>query len=75
MTGTVSAVVLIWLSPTVQVDILGNADAWFPLKNPAIISMPLAFVLAVLVSLLAPERAAREAYDEKERRMVLGEVP
>jgi Na+(H+)/acetate symporter ActP len=44
------------------------------LKNPALISMPLAFALAVAVSLLFPERAARDAYDEKERRMVLGEI-
>jgi cation/acetate symporter len=74
VTGTFAAVAMIWFSPTVQVDILKNSDAWFPLKNPAIISMPLAFVLAILVSLLFPERAAREGYDEKERRMVMGET-
>jgi cation/acetate symporter len=74
VTGTVGAVVLIWFSPTVQVDILGNAEAWLPLKNPALISMPFALVLAVAVSIMFPERAARAAYDEKERRMVLGET-
>jgi cation/acetate symporter len=74
VTGTVAAVALIWFSPTVQVDILKNPEAWFPLKNPALISMPLALVLAVLVSLMFPKRAARDAYDEKERRMVLGET-
>jgi cation/acetate symporter len=74
VTGTLSSVVLIYFSPTVQVDILGNESAWLPLKNPALISMPFAFALAVLVSLLVPEHAAREAYDEKERRMVLGET-
>jgi cation/acetate symporter len=75
VTGTVSAIALIWFSPTVQVDILGNTEAWFSLKNPAIISMPVAFVASILVSLIAPERAAREAYDEKERRMIMGEAP
>jgi cation/acetate symporter len=74
VTGTLAAVLLIWFSPTVQVEILGNAGAWFPLKNPAVVSMPLAFGLSILVSLLFPEPAARKAYDEKERRMVMGET-
>jgi cation/acetate symporter len=73
VTGTLTAAVLIWLSPTIQVDILHHETAWFPLKNPAIVSMPLAFVVAVLVSLLAPEPAASAGYEAKERRMILGE--
>ncbi len=35
--------------------------------------MPLAFVVAVLVSLGWPEQAARDGYDAKERRMIMGE--
>ena len=73
VTGTLAAAVLIWLSPTIQIDILHHEHAWFALKNPAIISMPLAFVVAVLVSLLAPEPAASAGYQAKERRMILGE--
>jgi cation/acetate symporter len=73
LTGTLAAAVLIWYSPTIQVDILHHATAWFPLKNPAIVSMPLAFVVAVLVALLWPEPAAAAGYDAKERRMILGE--
>lgn len=71
--GTLSAVILISLSPTIQVDILQHEDAWFPLRNPAVISMPLAFLASVAVSLLWPESSAREGYEAKERRMILGE--
>jgi cation/acetate symporter len=73
VTGTVTAGALIVLSPTVQVDILHHEHAWFPLKNPALVSMPLAFVVAVVVSLLAPEPAASAGYAAKERRMILGQ--
>jgi cation/acetate symporter len=73
LTGTLTAGLLIVLSPTVQVDILHHDHAWFPLKNPALVSMPLAFIAAVVVSLLAPEPAAREGYAAKERRMILGQ--
>ena len=73
VTGTVAAALLIVLSPTVQVDILHHDHAWFPLKNPALVSMPLAFIAAVVVSLLAPEAAASEGYAAKERRMILGQ--
>ena len=39
----------------------GNAAALFPLKNPALISMPLSFAVGILVSLLRPEPAARRS--------------
>jgi cation/acetate symporter len=71
--GTVTSLLFIYLSPTIQVDILGNADAWFPLKNPALITIPLAFAVGIVVSLLKPEPAALEAYAQMERRMILGE--
>ena len=68
-----TASVLIGFSPTVQIEMLHHDHAWFPLKNPALVSMPLAFVVAIVVSLLAPERAASEGYAAKERRMILGQ--
>jgi cation/acetate symporter len=73
LVGAVSALVLIYISPTIQVDVLGHEDALFPLKNPALISMPLAFGVGILVSLLRPEPAARAGFIEQERRMLLGE--
>ena len=42
--GTVAALALIYLSPTLQIDILGRSEAWFPLKNPALVTMPLSFL-------------------------------
>jgi cation/acetate symporter len=73
VSGTLTAAVLIFFSPTVQIDILHHGHAWFPLKNPAIVSMPLAFAVAIFVSLVAPEAAASAGYAAKERRMILGE--
>ena len=57
--GTVSTLLLIYLSPTIQVDILKAESAWFPLRNPGIVTIPLSFVVAVLVSLLRPVPAER----------------
>lgn len=72
LTGSISAVVLIFLSPTVQVDLLHHGSALFPLKNPGIVTMPLSFLVGWLVSLLspAPEEAAR--FDEVKHRMHTG---
>jgi cation/acetate symporter len=70
--GTVAALTLIYLSPTLQIDILGRAEAWFPLKNPALVTIPFSFAAGVLVSLLAPERSAAEGYAMVERRVHLG---
>ena len=70
--GTLGTLGLIVLSPTVQMDILGRPDAWFPLKNPALVTLPLAFAAGILVSLLRPDRPVREGYPRWERRMHLG---
>lgn len=72
VTGTASSLILIAVSPTIMVDLMGGEDAWFPLKNPAIVTIPLGFAVGVLVSLAKPEVAARAAYDAKERRMIMG---
>jgi len=70
--GTIVTLVLIYLSPTIQVDLLGKESAWFGLKNPALITIPLSFLAGLLVSLLVPEPRAREAYAAVERRIHLG---
>ncbi|HWP37445.1 MAG TPA: cation acetate symporter [Gemmatimonadales bacterium] len=72
LVGTASTLVLIYLSPTIQVDILKHADAWFPLRNPAMITIPLAFAAGIGVSLLSAERTAAEGFAEVERRTHLG---
>ncbi|MVT69429.1 cation/acetate symporter ActP [Bradyrhizobium pachyrhizi] len=81
LVGTLSSLVLIYLSPTIQVDILGKPLAaiehqwWFvSLRNPAIISMPLSFAVAILLSLVTREKNANLAFDEMQRRILVGPV-
>ena len=72
LTGTVSSLLLIYLSPTIQVDVLGNAVAVFPLRNPGIVSIPLAFVVAIVVAMMWPEPEAASGFSELERRVHIG---
>jgi cation/acetate symporter len=52
LTGSIGSVLLIVLSPTIQGDILGAPERiLFPLRNPAIVTIPLSFLAAWLVSL------------------------
>ena len=46
------SVTLIVLSPTIWVDLLHKPEAIFPLRNPAIVSMPLSFLFGAIGSLL-----------------------
>ncbi|MGH2707999.1 MAG: sodium:solute symporter family transporter, partial [Actinomycetota bacterium] len=70
--GTVVTLTLIYLSPTLQVDVLGYESAWFPLKNPALVTLPLSFLAGIAVSLFAPEASALQGYSRVERQMHLG---
>ena len=75
LTGTFGTLLLIWLSPTIQIDILKGTSAWFPLKNPALVTIPLSFLVGIAVSLMTAERA-RDAHDDHhERRLHMGEAP
>jgi cation/acetate symporter len=71
LVGTVSTLLLIWLSPTIQVDIL-KSEAIFPLRNPGIVTIPLSFAVAVVVSWLRPVTAERERFAELERQLHVG---
>ena len=70
--GTVSTLLLIYFSPTVQIDILKHASAPFPLKNPALVTMPLSFAAGVLVSLLASEAGAAGRFQALQRQTHTG---
>ncbi|HEX6053991.1 MAG TPA: sodium/solute symporter [Gemmatimonadaceae bacterium] len=70
--GTVTTLLLIWLSPTIQVDILKESGAWFPLKNPALVTIPLSFAVGILVSLATRDDVAFEKFAAAERRMHVG---
>jgi cation/acetate symporter len=58
--GLLAAVVLVILSPTVWVTILGYETAVFPYKDPALFSMIVAFVGIWLFSVTDRSRTARE---------------
>jgi cation/acetate symporter len=72
LTGTASTVGLIFLSPAIQIDILHNAVAWFPLRNPGIVTIPLSFAVAIGVSLLRPVPSEEKRFHELERQLHLG---
>jgi cation/acetate symporter len=72
LVGTTLTLVLIYLSPTVQVDLLHHASAWFPLKNPALVSMPVSFLTGIVMSLLRPNQAEAAGFAEIERRVHMG---
>jgi cation/acetate symporter len=70
--GAVLSVVLIVLSPTVWVDLLHKPAALFPLRNPAIVSMPVSFLCGVAASLLTREPEAEAKFDDEKLRTYLG---
>jgi cation/acetate symporter len=69
LVGTASSLILIYLSPTIQIDVLKNATAWFPLRNPGLVSIPLSFAVGALVALLWPEPEAAARFSEVEQRI------
>ncbi len=70
--GALSTLVLIALSPAVQIDLLHHETAFFPLKNPAVITIPLSFLSGIVVSLLKPDADGPARYAAMERRLLLG---
>ncbi|WP_344100033.1 cation acetate symporter [Myceligenerans crystallogenes] len=83
--GLISTVVLIIFSPVVsgKVDPVTGASLsmikdtsvdfhWFPLDNPGIVTIPLAFVLGVVGTYLSKEQSHPEKYAEMEVRSLTG---
>jgi cation/acetate symporter len=54
--------------------VLKHTEAWFPLKNPALVTMPLSFAAGIVVSLLRPQRSEAEGFARVERQMHVGTV-
>ena len=71
-TGAILSVVLIVVSPTVWVDVLGYPQAIFGLRNPAIVSMTLAFLAGIAGSLSTSEPLAEAKFDDEKLRTYLG---
>jgi cation/acetate symporter len=71
--GTGATLLLIAASPTVQVDLLGWPEAWFPLRNPALVTIPLAFASGIVVSLVGRDAGGTARFAAIQRRMHFGE--
>ncbi|MGI9229340.1 MAG: cation acetate symporter [Gammaproteobacteria bacterium] len=56
--GLATAVICMLLGPTIWVDILGNEQAIFPYKHPALFSMSAAFIGIIAISLLDKSKLA-----------------
>ena len=72
LSGAVLSLLLILLSPTVWVDVLHYPAAVFPLRNPAIVSMPVSFLCGIAASLLTREPDAEVRFDDEKLRTYLG---
>jgi len=70
--GTAATLTLIYLSPTIQIDILKHDAAPFPLRNPALITIPLSFAIAIVVSLVTSNVGEQAAWTRVEREMHTG---
>jgi cation/acetate symporter len=71
--GTFATLALIYLSPTIQVDLLKHSTAYFPYRNPGLFTIPLSFIVGIVVSLLSPEPAAQEGFARLEHQIHVGE--
>jgi cation/acetate symporter len=71
-TGATLSVALIVGSPTVWAELFGFAAPLVPLRNPAIVSMPAAFLAGIVVSLVTTEAAAATRFDDEKLRTYLG---
>lgn len=73
--GLLSAALLIILGPTVWVKVLGFESAIFPYGNPAIFTIPLAFIVAWIVSVTDQSeqaKADRAGYEAQYVRAMTG---
>ena len=72
--GLVSSVAMVVLSKAVWVTTFGHATAPFPYENPALFSMPLAFLVIWLVSLADRTQQARRERAAFDAQFVRGET-
>lgn len=74
--GLISTLVLIVFSPAVsgaKTSMIPGADfAWFPLANPGIVSIPLAFALGIIGTLTSPDTGDPAINAEMEVRSLTG---
>ncbi|MDR3441253.1 cation acetate symporter [Telmatospirillum sp.] len=72
--GLAAAVILTVLGPTVWVDVFHYSTAIFPMKYPAIISMPLAFIATWFFSVIDHSPSAQREHDAFEAQLLRSET-
>ena len=72
--GLITAVVLVILSPTIWVEILGNAEAIFPYKHPALFSVSAAFIGIWFFSITDKSESAKREIESFEAQNVRAET-
>ncbi len=74
--GLIAAVGLVIFSPVVSgtpTSLMPDADfAWFPLRNPGLISIPIGFLCGILGTLLSKDTSSQDRYPELEVRSLTG---
>jgi cation/acetate symporter len=70
--GLLLSIGLIILGPDVWVKAFGYQRPIFPLENPAIVSIPAAFLSGIVVSLLTPDPVAQAKFEDEKLRTYAG---
>jgi cation/acetate symporter len=74
--GLIAAVVLVIFSPVgsgTETSLFPNADfAWFPLRNPGLVSIPIGFLCGIIGTLASKDTESEKRYDELEVRSLTG---
>jgi cation/acetate symporter len=74
--GLLCAVVLVFFSPVVSgtaTSMIPGADfAWFPLRNPGIVSIPFGFLCGIVGTLISKDAPSDSRYNELEVRSLTG---
>ena len=74
--GLIVAVVLVIFSPVgsgTATSLFPDANfAWFPLRNPGLVSIPIGFLCGILGTLLSKDTSSQTRYDELEVRSLTG---
>ncbi len=74
--GLLCAVVLVFFSPVVSgtaTSMITSANfAWFPLRNPGIVSIPFGFLCGIVGTLVSKDTSSQDRFDELEVRSLTG---
>ena len=74
--GLIAAVVLVIFSPVgsgTPTSLFPDASfAWFPLRNPGLVSIPIGFLCGIIGTLVSKDTTSRTRYDELEVRSLTG---